>query len=100
MINKKEIHKIASLAKIDIKDSELDAYSEQISKILDYVAKLNEVDTSNVEEFSGDVLNSHQNLREDLIEDSLDREDVVKLAPESDGIYFKVPKVIKEEGDE
>ena len=100
MINKKEIHKIASLAKIDIKDSELEAYSDQISKILDYIAKLDEVDTSNVEEFSGDVLNMHQNLREDSIEESLDREDIIKLAPESDGIYFKVPKVIKEEGDE
>ena len=97
MINKKEIHKIAKLAKIDIKDQELDAYSEQISKILDYIAQLNEVDTSQVEEFSVDTLNNHQNLREDIVGDSLDREEIIKLAPDSDGIYFKVPKVIKKE---
>lgn len=97
MINKKEIHKIAKLAKIDIKDGELDAYSDQISKILDYISELNEVDTSKVEEFSGDILNNQQNLREDVIGKSLDREEIIKLAPESDGVYFKVPKVIKKE---
>ena len=97
MINKKEIHKIAKLAKIDIKDGELDAYSDQISKILDYITELNEVDTSKVEEFSGDILNNQQNLREDVIGKSLDREEIIKLAPESDGVYFKVPKVIKKE---
>jgi len=97
MINKKEIHKIAKLAKIDIKDSELDAYSNQILKILDYIEELNDVDTSQVEEFSGDILNTQQKLRDDVVGESLDREEIVKLAPESDGVYFKVPKVIKKE---
>tara|TARA_Y100001960_G_C14343696_1_gene666082 strand:- start:125 stop:424 length:300 start_codon:yes stop_codon:yes gene_type:complete len=97
MIDKKEIHKIASLAKIDIKDSELDTYSDQISKILEYMDILNEVDTSDKDEFSGDILNKKQNLREDVIEKSLNRDEIIKLAPESDGVYFKVPKVIKKE---
>ena len=97
MIDKKEIHKIAALAKIDIKDSELDTYSDQISKILEYMDILNEVDTSDTDEFSGDILNKKQNLREDVIEKSLDRDEIIKLAPESDGVYFKVPKVIKKE---
>ena len=96
MINKKEIHKIASLAKIDIQNNELDEYSKQISKILEYINILNEVDTSNVDEFSNDLLNENQNLRKDIPEESLDREKVMKLAPDSDGVYFKVPKVIKE----
>jgi len=97
MINKKEIHKIAALAKIEIKDSEIETYSDQISKILEYVGKLNEVDTSKIDKFSGSLLNDSQNLREDVQSESLDREEVIKLAPESDGVYFKVPKVIKEE---
>ena len=99
MIDKKEIQKIAALAKIEIKDSEIDTYSKQLSKILEYVEQLNEVDTSKVDEFSGDLLNNQQNLREDTKGKLLDREEVIKLAPESDGIYFKVPKVIKEEGE-
>ena len=94
MISKKEIKKIASLAKIDIPDHEIELYADQISKILEYMSALNEVDTSNVEEFSNQLLNDYQNIREDESEPSLEREDVIKLAPDSDGGYFKVPKII------
>ena len=97
MITKEEIKKIASLAKINISDDELDEYSVQTSKILEYISTLNEVDTSKVDEFSNQLFNNKQSLREDIVEDSLSRDEVVKLAPDSDGVYFKVPKVIKEE---
>ena len=97
MITKEEIKKIASLAKINISDDELDNYSDQISKILEYMSTLNSVDTSKVDEFSNQLFNSSQSLREDEIEESLDRDEVLKLAPDSDGVYFKVPKVIEEE---
>ena len=98
MITKEEIKKIASLAKIDISNDELDNYSNQISKILEYMSVLEEVDTSKVDDSSTSILENNQFLREDKIEESLSRDEVMKLAPESDGIYFKVPKVI--EGDE
>ena len=97
MITKEEIKKIASLAKINISDDELEKYSVQTSKILEYISTLNEVDTSKVDEFSNQLFNNKQSLREDIVEDSLSRDEVVKLAPDSDGVYFKVPKVIKEE---
>ena len=97
MITKEEIKKIASLAKINISDDELDNYSDQISKILEYMSTLNNVDTSKVDEFSNQLFNSSQSLREDEIEESLERDEVLKLAPDSDGVYFKVPKVIEEE---
>ena len=92
MIDKKEIYKIAKLAKIDIKDDELDTYSNQISKILGYIEELNNVDTSDVDEFSGSMLNDHQNLRDDVPTKSLSRDEIVGLAPDTDGVYFKVPK--------
>ena len=97
MITKEEIKKIASLAKINISDDELDNYSDQISKILEYMSTLNNVDTSKVDEFSNQLFNRDQSLREDEIEKSLDRDEVLKLAPNSDGVYFKVPRVIEEE---
>ena len=97
MIDKKEIYKIAKLAKIDIKDDELDTYSKQISKILGYIEELNKVDTSEADEFSGSMLNDHQNLRDDVPAKSLSRDKVVGLAPDTDGVYFKVPKVIKKD---
>ena len=97
MIDKKEIYKIAKLAKIDIKHDELETYSSQISKILEYIEELNNVDTSSMNEFSGSMLNDHQNLRDDVPTKSLSRDEVVGLAPDTDGVYFKVPKVIKKE---
>ena len=97
MITKEEIKKIASLAKINISNDELDNYSGQISKILEYMSTLNEVDTSQVEEFSNQLFGDKQSLRADDIEESLNRDEILKLAPNSDGVYFKVPKVIEEE---
>ena len=97
MITKEEIKKISSLAKINIPDDELDSYSEQISKILDYMATLNELDTSKAEEFSNKLFNNEQLIRDDEVEPSLDRDTILDIAPDSDGVYFKVPKVIKEE---
>tara|TARA_Y100000996_G_scaffold109121_1_gene80620 strand:- start:531 stop:827 length:297 start_codon:yes stop_codon:yes gene_type:complete len=97
MITKEEIKKIASLAKIDISNDELDNYSNQISKILEYMSTLKEVDTSKVDDSSNSIIENKQFLREDKVEDSLSRDEVVKLAPESDGVYFKVPKIIEED---
>ena len=97
MITKEEIKKISSLAKINISDNELDNYSEQLSKILEYMSQLNEVDTSRVEGSDDHSFNSEQSLREDKIKPSLDRDTILNLSPESDGVYFKVPKVINEE---
>ena len=97
MITKEEIKKIASLAKINISDDELDNYSDQISKILEYMSTLNDVDTSKVDEFSNQLFGNSQLLREDTVEESLNRDDVLKLAPDSDGVYFKVPKIIEDE---
>ena len=97
MITKEEIKKISSLAKINIPNDELDSYSEQISKILDYMSTLDEVDTSKIEEFSNALFNNEQLMRDDEAEPSLDRETILDIAPDSDGVYFKVPKVIKED---
>ena len=97
MITKEEIKKIASLAKIDISNDELDNYSNQISKILEYMSVLEEVDTSKVDDSSNSIIENNQFLREDKVEESLSRDEVMKLAPESDGVYFKVPKVIEED---
>ena len=97
MITKEEIIKIAQLSKLHVTENELESYSKQISKILQYMSQLNELDTENVDEFSNKLFNNSQNLRQDIIESSIDREKALKNAPESDGVYNKVPKVITEE---
>ena len=97
MITKEEIIKIAKLSKLHVSENDLEPYSKQISNILDYMSQLNEVDTENIDEFSNKLFDSNQNLRNDVVEPSLDRDKVLKNSPESDGVYVKVPKVISEE---
>ena len=97
MITKEEIIKIAKLSKLHVSENDLESYSEQISKILDYMSQLNEVDTENIDEFSNKLFDNNQELREDVVEPSLDRDRVLKNSPDSDGVYVKVPKVISEE---
>ena len=97
MITKEEIIKIAKLSKLHVSENDLETYSKQISNILDYMSQLNEVDTENIDEFSNKLFDNNQNLRNDVVEPSLDRDKVLKNSPDSDGVYVKVPKVISEE---
>ena len=69
----------------------------QLESILGYIAKLSEVDTTGVEPMAH-ALPLHNVLREDVVEPSLPLEKVLQNAPETDGPFFKVPKVIG--GDE
>lgn len=73
-----------------------------LNAILEYVAELNQLDTSAVAPMAqvGEMLahgevDSRRVLRQDLLSPSLNREAVMSSAPETDGVFFKVPKVIE-----
>lgn len=68
--------------------------AEEMSRILDYVDTLNELDTSGVPPMSH-VLDVHSVFRDDDIESRIDRDDALKSAPDDDGAFFRVPKVIE-----
>jgi aspartyl-tRNA(Asn)/glutamyl-tRNA(Gln) amidotransferase subunit C len=73
---------------------------KDLNAILDHVQRLNELDTSNVEpmaQLCGTALRPvpHDAMREDKAGPSLAREAVMENAPETDGAFFKVPKVIE-----
>lgn len=88
-----EVEHIAKLAKLSLSEDEKNAYTKQLSEILDYVEKLNELDTEEIEPLSHvmDVTNA---FREDTPRECLSRKDTLANAPESDGKFFIVPKVI------
>ena len=88
-----DVEKIAELARLRITDQEKDKFTEQLNIILEYMNKLNEVDTTNVEPLSH-PLELYNVFREDKIEDSLPVEKVLENAPAKTKKYFKVPKVI------
>ena len=96
-ITLEQVKHVAKLARLDLSDEKLIRYATQLESILEYVAKINELDVSNVEPLAHAVP-LHNILREDVVEPSLPLEKVLQNAPEVDGAFFKVPKIIG--GDE
>ncbi len=88
-----EVKHIAKLAKLEFNDEEIIKYRDDLNKILEYVDKLNELDTENIEPLSHPI-EGFNVFREDELGESVDTEDALKNAPESTSKYFKVPKVI------
>jgi len=97
-ISREDVLRVAELAYLDLSEPELEKYRAQIDEILEYIGKLNELDTANVEPMA-QVLSDDQTadatLREDLIVPCAVAEDVLKHAPDPEPPYFRVPKVIE-----
>ncbi|MDY0083099.1 MAG: Asp-tRNA(Asn)/Glu-tRNA(Gln) amidotransferase subunit GatC [Ignavibacteriaceae bacterium] len=92
-VTKKDIEKIAELAKLKFKDEESDSFVPQMNEILSYMDKLNELDTENVEPLSHPV--EQVNIfRDDKLKPSVSTEEALKNAPDKTDRHFKVPKVI------
>ena len=95
-----DVRRVAELANLELTAEEEVRMQRDLNAILDYVAQLNELDTAAVapmaqvsEVLGGELVNAA--LREDRIVPSLDRQRVMAGAPETDGVFFKVPKVIE-----
>lgn len=93
-LTKDDVVYVAELARLEFNDDELKVFSNQLTSILDYAEKLNELDTSNIMP-TAHVLPVNNVLREDVVTPSLDREKVLQNAPDQQNGCFKVPKVIE-----
>jgi aspartyl-tRNA(Asn)/glutamyl-tRNA(Gln) amidotransferase subunit C len=93
-VNDALVDKLAHLAKLQFDDEQKIEIRNDLQKMIAFVEKLNELDTSGVKPLlhMSDEVNV---LREDEIKGSISREDALKNAPLHDGRFFKVPKVIK-----
>jgi aspartyl-tRNA(Asn)/glutamyl-tRNA(Gln) amidotransferase subunit C len=92
-IDKETVDKIAHLARLEITDAERTELMQDMGKILDFMAKLNEVDTEGVEP----LIYMTENVllpREDVMIQKITREEALKNAPAADAEFFKVAKVI------
>jgi aspartyl-tRNA(Asn)/glutamyl-tRNA(Gln) amidotransferase subunit C len=97
-ITRDDVVRVAELAYLDLSEDELEKYRRQIDEILDYIGKLNELDTSGVEPMAqvlADDQTADATLREDLVVPSAVAEDVLRQAPDPEPPYFRVPKVIE-----
>ena len=94
-ISKKEVEYIARLARLYLTEQEKEIYTEQLGKILEYIDKLNQLDTEGVFPTSH-VVSISNVFREDEVKQSLSREEVLSNAPEEEAGHFKVKKVIED----
>ncbi len=96
-ITKAEVERIAELGRLELTTEETDLFTEQLSAIIGYVEKLNELDTSNVPAMSHCAVAGSEAeyvKRDDQVRPSLGQDLAVENAPDSDAGYFKVPRVI------
>ena len=89
-----EIGHIALLARLDLSKQEKDMFSRQLGSIIQYIEKLNELDTASVEP-TAHVLPLHNVFREDVVQPSLPREMALQNAPEKNEQFYRVPKIIE-----
>ena len=92
-VNNKLVEHLAHLSRLDFDDDSNEKMKFDFEKMLDFVAKLEEVDTDNVEPLS--YMSSELNvLREDKVDQVLTQEQALKNAPVNDTDYIRIPKVI------
>ena len=91
-----EIEQIAELARLSLKPEEKAKLKKDLESILAYVEQLKSVPTDHVEPTSH-VLNLENVFREDRVHPTEVRDEVLKHAPQREGNFFKVPKVIDQD---
>lgn len=92
-IDQAQVRKVARLSRLDLTEAEVEEFTGQLSAILDYVEKMNELDTENVEPLAHCLPVSNV-FREDSVKESLGTENTLANAPQRDGEFFKVPKIL------
>ena len=93
-ITKQEVEHVARLARLELSEQEKDQLTEQLSGILTYVEKLNELSTTGVEP-TAHVLDISNIMRDDLPQESLSQEQALANAPDKAAGHFRVPLIIE-----
>ena len=92
-IDQDQVRKVAKLSRLDLTKAEVEEFTGQLSAILDYVEKLNELDTTGVEPLAHCLPISNV-LRKDCARESLGTDKVLANAPQRNDEFFKVPKIL------
>jgi aspartyl-tRNA(Asn)/glutamyl-tRNA(Gln) amidotransferase subunit C len=92
MITKDTVRHIAKLARLKLSAQEEDMYTEQLGKILDYVAELQSVDTTGVQP-AAHVLPVNNIMRDDEVKSPHNQSQILKEGPSVENNFFRVPKI-------
>ena len=92
-ISAEDVRKVAQLARLDLPEERIATYTGQLERILDYVAHLEAVDTEGVPPTTRavEVVNV---TREDVVTATPVRENLLDLAPQREGDFFRVPRIL------
>ena len=92
-ISPDEVARVAALARLRLTQAKLEVFAGQLDDILSYMETLNQVDTSKTEPLYTPVEHTSR-MREDVVKAEYSREDILSNAPEDNGAFFIVPKII------
>ncbi len=93
-IDTKTVHRIAHLARLKLPEAEYEQLAGELSKIIDWMEQLDEVDVNGVEPLAN-VNDENLRRRDDVVNDGGKAEDVLANAPARTGDFFTVPKVVE-----
>ncbi|MFH1189466.1 MAG: Asp-tRNA(Asn)/Glu-tRNA(Gln) amidotransferase subunit GatC [Candidatus Omnitrophota bacterium] len=93
-IDRETVKRVALLSRLSLAEDEISEYGSQLASILDYISKLNEIDTKDVPPTSHALSTLKNVYRKDVLKPSLTAEDALANAPSKDGDFFKVPQII------
>jgi len=92
-ISPEEVAKVARLARLDLPQEKLELFAGQLGDILDYMDKLGELETGDVEPMYSPVTHTTV-LRKDEVKKDYSRDEVLSNAPKQDGQFFIVPRIV------
>lgn len=94
MIDDSTIEYVGILAQLELNEAEKETAKKDMGRMLDYIDKLNELDTDGVEPMSH-VFPVYNVFREDVVENGNDRENILRNAPKRKDGAFQVPKTVE-----
>ena len=95
-IDQQQVRKVAKLSRLELTEAEVQEFAGQLSAILDYVERMNELKTGDIEPLAH-CLPIANVFRDDTIIESLGTDKTLANAPQRDGPFFKVPKILEEQ---
>ena len=92
-ISVSDVRKVAQLARLELPEDQIKTYTAQLEEILSYVDQLQAIDTRNIPPTTRavEVVNA---MRDDIVEVNNSREDILNQAPQREGDFFRVPKIL------
>jgi aspartyl-tRNA(Asn)/glutamyl-tRNA(Gln) amidotransferase subunit C len=93
-LERKDVEKIAHLARLEVAENDMPEYARNLSNILDLVAQMDSVNTDDVVPMAH-PLDAVQRLREDVVTEADQRDHFQQIAPQTENGLYLVPKVIE-----